>query len=204
MLPVRFLAAVVLWLSTAIACEAQVPAATDAPGSSLVKDIPQQTRDEFYAKRRDIRRQTAPRVLFVPGILGSKIAECRLDDSQCHDVWGTAAAIAQSDVDLRLRSDRHYRTDVVENLFFTDVYGGVIDHIRQQANSVGPDMPGDPLVSVFSYDWRQSNAFNAEKLRDRVCAIRAGAEKSPIVIIAHSMGGLMTKIWAARYAGCPR
>ncbi len=196
----RFLAAVVFWLSTAIACEAQAPSAPDVAGSSIVKDISQQTRDEFYAKRRDIRRQTAPRVLFVPGILGSKIAECRLDDTQCHDVWGTASAIAQSDIDLRLRADRHYRTDVVENLFFTDVYGGVIDHIRQQANSVGPDTPGDPLVSVFSYDWRRSNAYNAELLRDRICAIRAGAEKSPIVIIAHSMGGLMTKIWAARYA----
>ena len=66
--------------------------------------------------------------------------------------------------------------------------------------SLGSDILGDPMVNVFSYDWRQSNASNAMLLRDRICDIRAGAEKSPIVIIAHSMGELMTKIWAARYA----
>jgi pimeloyl-ACP methyl ester carboxylesterase len=201
MLPARFLTAFIVSLAAAAVCQAaDRPPQRDVPGSSIVKDIPEQTREDFYAKRRDIRRQTAPRVLFVPGILGSKIMECRSDGSQCRDVWGTTSSIAQRDIDLRVKPDRRYRTDVVETVLFNDVYGGIVDHIRRQAISVGSDTFGDPMVSVFSYDWRQSNASNAVLLHDRICEIRTGAEKSPVVIIAHSMGGLMTKIWAARYA----
>ncbi|WP_315758916.1 MULTISPECIES: lipase/acyltransferase domain-containing protein [unclassified Bradyrhizobium] len=203
MLPARFVIAVILTLAVASACRGQAAPEPEVPGSAIIKDIPQQTRDEFYAKRREIRRQTAPRVLFVPGILGSKIAECRADGSQCRDIWGTAGAITRSDVDLSLKADRRYQTDVVETLLFSDIYGGIVDHLRQKAGTIGPDTSGDPLVTVFSYDWRLSNASNATLLRDRICDIRVGAAKSPIVIIAHSMGGLMTKIWAARYAKQP-
>jgi pimeloyl-ACP methyl ester carboxylesterase len=203
MLLTRFAVAAILTLIAGSACHAQAAAEPEAPGSAIVKDIPQQTRDEFYARRRDIRRQTAPRVLFVPGILGSKIAECRVDGTQCRDIWGTTGAIARSDVDLTVKADRRYQTDVVETLLFSNIYGGVVDHLRQKASAIGADAAGDPLVSVFSYDWRLSNAFNATLLRDRICELRAGAAKSPIVIIAHSMGGLMTKIWAARYGKQP-
>jgi pimeloyl-ACP methyl ester carboxylesterase len=58
-------------------------------------------------------------------------------------------------------------------------------------------------VNVFHYDWRLSNAENATFLKDRVCLVRSRAESSPIVIVSHSMGGLMTKIWAARYGKEP-
>jgi len=64
----------------------------------------------------------------VPGILGSKIDECRADGSQCVNIWGTVGAIKRPDVDLTLRSNRVYRTDVVDSLFFKDIYGGVLEY----------------------------------------------------------------------------
>jgi pimeloyl-ACP methyl ester carboxylesterase len=172
----------------------------DPPGSSIMQGVTQSERDGFYFKRRTARRENAPRVIIVPGILGSKIDECQADGSQCHNIWGTIGAITRNDVDLSFKADRVYRTDVVESLLFNDVYGSIVDHIRNQASSVGLDIPSDPLVTVFSYDWRVSNADNAKRLRDRICGVRMNAPNSPIVVVAHSMGGLMTKIWAARYA----
>ena len=122
MLSARFFTTFIVSLAAAAICQAaDLPPQGDVPGSSIVKDIPEQTREDFYAKRRDIRRQAAPRVLFVPGILGSKIMECRTDGSQCRDVWGTVGSFVQRDIDLRVKPDRRYRTDVVETVLFNDV-----------------------------------------------------------------------------------
>jgi pimeloyl-ACP methyl ester carboxylesterase len=174
-----------------------------ATDTALVAAIPQSERDEFYAARRDAMRKNAPRIIVVPGILGSRIDECRSDDSQCTTIWGTVAATVRQNVDLSVRSDRVYRTDVVEDLFFKDVYGGALDYIRARANSIVSDGSDDPLLTVFHYDWRRSNSDNATLLKQRICDVRARAPNSPIFIVAHSMGGLMTKIWAARYSQAP-
>lgn len=58
-------------------------------------------------------------------------------------------------------------------------------------------------MTVFHYDWRESSSKNAKLLKERICDVRAHAATSPIVIIAHSMGGLVTKVWAARHAKEP-
>ena len=61
------------------------------------------------------------------------------------------------------------------------------------------------MLTVFHYDWRRSNTVSAAKLADRICDVRKAAPKSPIYILAHSMGGLIANIWAAKYATvqCP-
>jgi len=97
---------------------AQVVLKHDPPNDAMVAAIPQLTRDEFYSRRQAARREKTPRIVFVQGILGSKIDECRADGSQCTNIWGTIAALRRSDVDLSLRLDRVYRTDVVDSLFF--------------------------------------------------------------------------------------
>ena len=185
------------------ASHAQVIPTTKPPDPAIVSAIPTSARDGFYSELREARRKSAPRIVFVPGILGSKIDECRADGSQCTNIWGTLGAVTRSNIDLSLRSDRRYRTDVVDSMFFTDVYGRAIDYIRTKAEAVVPDSSDDALVTIFHYDWRQSNSENAKLLQKRVCDVRAHAAMSPIYIIAHSMGGLVTKVWAARYANEP-
>jgi pimeloyl-ACP methyl ester carboxylesterase len=86
---------------------------------------------------------------------------------------------------------------------FKDVYGEVLDYIRRKAALIAFDRADDALVTVFHYDWRLSNGENAQRLKERVCLVRSRAKSSPIVIIAHSMGGLITKVRAARYAKEP-
>jgi pimeloyl-ACP methyl ester carboxylesterase len=173
------------------------------PVDAKTLKISQSEQDEFYSERRAATRKNTPRIVFVPGILGSKIDECRADGSQCRNIWGTIDAVRRRDVDLSFRKDRVYHTDVVESLFFKDIYGGTLDYIRQKAESLVSDSVDDPLVKVFPYDWRVSNGENAKLLKERICVMRAQAGSSPIVIVAHSMGGLITKVWAARHAKEP-
>ncbi|KJC51100.1 hypothetical protein UP09_03415 [Bradyrhizobium sp. LTSP885] len=187
----------------ATASHAQIVVPSKAPDAAVLANIPQSAQNEFYSERRQARRKNAPRIVFVPGILGSKISECHADGSQCSDIWGTIGSVTRSGVDLSLRPDRTYRTDVVDSLFFKDIYGDTLDYIRAKADAIAVDSIDDALVTVFHYDWRVSNGDNAKALKDRICLVRAHAESSPIVIIAHSMGGLMTKIWAARHAKEP-
>jgi pimeloyl-ACP methyl ester carboxylesterase len=187
----------------ATASHAQVIPTNKLPDEAMVSAIPQSAREEFYSHRHEARRKSAPRIVFVPGILGSKIDECRADGSQCTNIWGTIGAVTRRNIDLSLRSDRVYRTDVVESLFFTNVYGRAIDYIRAKAEFVGTDSIDDALVTVFHYDWRRSNSDNARLLKKRICDVRANAAKSPIYIVAHSMGGLVAKVWAARHANEP-
>jgi hypothetical protein len=174
-----------------------------APDETTILAIPQETRDEFYEGQRAARRKHAPRILLVPGILGSRIDECQPDNSQCRTIWGTVAAIVSRNIDLSVKLDRRYRTDVVDRFLFKDVYGVVLDSIRDSANKMVPPSTDDPLLTVFHYDWRQSNADTAILLKERICELRARAPSSPFYILAHSMGGLLTKIWAKRYSQEP-
>lgn len=188
---------------SATASHGQVIPPIKPPDVGTVSSIPQSTRDQFYSERREARRVNAPRIVFVPGILGSKIDECRADGSQCRNIWGTTGAVTRSDIDLSLKPDRVYRTDVVESVFFKDIYGQAIDAVRAKAELVIPDSKDDALVTIFHYDWRRSNGENAKLLKERVCDVRTHAPMSPIIIVAHSMGGLLTKVWAARHAKEP-
>ena len=171
-----------------------------AVDSALVKSISPSTMDEFYSKYRAAKRRNAPRIILVPGVLGSKIEECRTDNSQCTTIWGTVGALLSKDVDLNQKSNRTYRTDVVESLFFKNIYGETLNHIRDRAELLNTDTREDPLVNVFHYDWRESNASNASRLGTRICDVRLKAPNSPIIIIAHSMGGMMTKVWSKRHS----
>jgi probable HAF family extracellular repeat protein len=58
-----------------------------------------------------------------------------------------------------------------------------------------------PTLFVFAYDWRLSNDENADKLKDYIACIRKFMEKDPeltpeerkVDILAHSMGGLLSR-----------
>jgi hypothetical protein len=45
-------------------------------------------RDAYYSAQRSRTREALPRVIFIPGILGSVIRECGADDTGCKDIWG--------------------------------------------------------------------------------------------------------------------
>jgi pimeloyl-ACP methyl ester carboxylesterase len=209
-MPIRFThflglhAALVLLFTTPGGAQTILPKPQVA--DELIKPVPQLTRDEYYEKLRDALRRNTPRIVFVPGVLGSKIDECRTDGSQCTTIWGTQGTLISLTGDgLSIKSDRMYRTDIVESVLFKNIYGDVLEHIRARAAELISDAREDPPLTVFHYDWRQSNWDNAVGLAKAICGVRAAAPDSPIIIIAHSMGGLMTKVWLKGHSdvACP-
>jgi len=54
-------------------------------------------------------------------------------------------------------------------------------------------------VYLFSYDWRNDNKISAQKLNDLVKQIRADETIEDVVIVAHSMGGLVASSYAAQF-----
>jgi len=54
-------------------------------------------------------------------------------------------------------------------------------------------------VYLFSYDWRNDNRVSAEKLKDLILQIRSDETIKDVVIVAHSMGGLVTSSYVSKY-----
>lgn len=175
------------------------PLAMPQPVLEALARLPEDVKKSYAEAIPELTRAAAPRIVFVPGILGSKIDECQAGGSQCKSIWGTVQSFA-SNVDLSLRADRRYRTDVVDSFLFSEVYGGLLDAIRREAVRLGPENPNDPILTVFHYDWRRSASDNALALSERVCAVTKAAPNAPLVIVSHSMGGLVSKVWAKRHA----
>jgi hypothetical protein len=77
---------------------------------------------KFYDDLYSSRYVTTPRVILVPGILGSQIQECEPDKTGCKTIWGTTEAL-EKNTDATIKDNKTYKTDVVEWILFTDVYG---------------------------------------------------------------------------------
>jgi len=150
-----------------------------------------------------------PPVIIVPGILGSRLA--RSDSGE--EVWpGSLWQLMFSDYDaLRLHIESRHPapeaglqqvTDITDQVAGRDFYGSIINILRVAAGYV-PGQPGQPARKgerryyVFAYDWRQDNQVSAVKLGELIEQIRAdyGNPELKVDIIAHSMGGLITRYY---------
>jgi pimeloyl-ACP methyl ester carboxylesterase len=86
------------------------------------------------------------------------------------------------------------REIVYFGLFTQEVYGPVITHLSRLGYREEHDL------FVFDYDWRRSVFHNAERLAAFV------REKVPdpsqrVDILAHSMGGLVSRVYATELGG---
>jgi len=70
---------------------------------------------------------------------------------------------------------------------------GNIDARRTTAGCDTTQRSNNPNLFVFAYDWRLGNAANAAKLKDYIGCIRKFYPGSPVDILAHSMGGLLSR-----------
>ncbi|HME07241.1 MAG TPA: hypothetical protein VKG25_09330 [Bryobacteraceae bacterium] len=129
-------------------------------------------------------------VVFVPGIMGSKL--CLGADV----VWpGSVSSLIleyKRMPDL-MRPDL-VATDILRN--FAGIYS-IYDPIIVDLDACGFEEHGKPqTLYVFPYDWRKSNYLAAAALADRLDEVRAGhAGDLKITLIAHSMGGLVSRCY---------
>ena len=161
--------------------------------SSPTKPLSQQGKTDHelrkhYEQRRKAEQLEA-RIVFVPGVLGSTIAECQdNDDSKCQTLWGTVEALRRSDIDLSIVDGKRYKTDVLERISFKQVYRDFLEFVEQLN-------PYRSNLDVFHYDWRFSNSYNSKRLAAFFCSIAAQHPNAPLHVVAHSMGGLIVRGW---------
>jgi pimeloyl-ACP methyl ester carboxylesterase len=145
----------------------------------------------------------APRrpLVFIPGLLGSRL--CRPNPDNPRDpivAWGTLAALPSLS-DLKLETDDEddirpcglVRDVVFFGLYTQEVYSPIIARLERLGYRENKDL------LIFDYDWRRSVFDNAQALaafvRDKV------GPDQPIDIVAHSMGGLIARIYAVELGG---
>ena len=103
-----------------------------------------------------------------------------------------------------------YARDIVRKLATGSIYQPMMEFLTGQAGYVeynvasmparrtqsGCDLTqriNQPTLFVFAYDWRKSNRENALLLKDYVDCIRAFYPETQVDILAHSMGGLLSR-----------
>jgi len=149
-----------------------------------------------------------PPVVIIHGAFGSK-----LSDDQGNEVWpgsiskllfGKYLDLAQKIIPGTLKPKSKYSPyAVVDEVSGIDFYGKIIETLRD-TGGYKQSSPGEPNPElekryyIFTYDWRQSIAENAVKLDEFIDKIRDDyvlpkGNKVPVDIVAHSMGGLLTR-----------
>jgi uncharacterized repeat protein (TIGR02543 family) len=131
-------------------------------------------------------------IIYVPGILGSDLR----DLNSYLNVWPVAPderieypkplGVQPWDEVQQIQSTRNYGT--LEHA--KDLIDGLCKAFPVKLGQTQPDRP----VYVFSYDWRYSNAFSANRLSTFVDTLIKDEVKK-VDIVAHSMGGLVASYY---------
>lgn len=141
--------------------------------------------------------------VLIPGITGSVL------EKDGKDVFGLTASAGlralfsggRSIQDLRLEPTLDERPDdgvvasrvapdahLIPGLWKIDGYGAVAKYLQSRLRAV----PGETFFE-FPYDWRLDNRVAAHDLRRQCDAWRAGRKDAKLVLVAHSMGGLVSR-----------
>lgn len=126
------------------------------------------------------------KVIFIPGILGSTLSR----DGEV--IWGEFGR----EVSMRFDADHLADATPLANASFAGIEQAVYGDFFASLSS---RMDVEPNFALFSYDWRASNVVSAAKLNEELC--RQDDIGEPVVLAAHSMGGLVLKHWLRLYFG---
>jgi len=167
-------------------------------------------------------------VVVLPGILGSTLARDGQEAwaPSAGVVWRAIRSFGASIQSLTLPADLgdDHPGDGVEPLaLMPDLhllpglwsanigYSRLLDWLTQRFTLVPPD-PKDPAKPAnllpFAYDWRLSNRYNARRLRavvepalERWRALAEANREARLILICHSMGGLVARWYVEREGG---
>lgn len=132
---------------------------------------------------------TAHVVCFLPGVMGS---ELRLGKKL---VWpGPVQSLVGSYKLMKeLLDPATEPTDIIRSFSVSTQYAAIIADLERCRFRLDDD---PPTLVLVPYDWRKDNALAAKRLADHLDAIFAAhASACRISIVAHSMGGLVSRYY---------
>ena len=153
-------------------------------------------------------RYSAPRlVVFIPGIAGSVLS---LNGVQ---LWPTIWPGHITTLNLRPPTFGIVASDIARAYKTTHIYDGLVNHFTgtggqgytefilggDPANmttgfqAAAQSMSVKPTFFPFPYDWRKSNSTQTATLHEYITNIRQFHGGAKVNIVAHSMGGLLTR-----------
>ena len=157
-------------------------------------------------------------LIFVPEILGSKLRDRKTQQVAWIDFssvplnplnWGawideTLKTLAYPNDDLE-PAGLLDEVVFVPPLFRQEQYGRMIAAPKRIGYRTGAASPGSgPPLYTFAYDWRQDNRVSAHQLAEAIerwAALHPGAQPW---IIAHSMGGMVSRWYIEKLGGKDR
>lgn len=137
-------------------------------------------------------------VVVVPGLLGSRLCRETADGEQ-QVVWGTVGSITQFPTlaydpgDTQTQPCGLIREISYLGVYKQEVYAGFIDRLKDEGYREGKDL------FLFDYDWRLSVFDNARILADYIDQNIAQGES--VDLVAHSMGGLISRAYILEQGG---
>jgi Lecithin:cholesterol acyltransferase/WD domain, G-beta repeat len=161
---------------------------------------------------------TADAIIVIPGFMGSELADAKsgntlwgLSDARWYvSAWTTGASIRAlklTDEERTGRTGRVLATRLLRTPAFAPVltgiepYTGLVSSLRRVCRH--PD-----AVLEFAYDWRLSVAHNARELAEaaeqhlrRWRHHRQGSAEARLVLVAHSLGGLIARYYTGVLGG---
>lgn len=153
------------------------------PGSPSEEDIPEADGGTKLAR---------PPVVIIPGLLGSELWAGK------DRVWPDVRRLVSRPESFSYRAPLQVgglvdEVVVVPSLFKMEQYSRLVRFLEK---SLGYKRGKDLLE--FPYDWRQDNRLSARQLADAIGGWRVS---SPVTIIAHSMGCLVSRYYVDRLGG---
>jgi len=141
-------------------------------------------------------------LIVLPGILGSNLGDGKCD----HLIWGDRYSLWRFE---ELRLDAYGRETVrnhrpcglittvhVVGPFKIDGYGNLLTVLNQIGYNENDNL------FIFPYDWRRGNLETARKLKEQLDSPQLAGRQ--VDIMAHSMGGIVARIYIQELGGAAR
>lgn len=119
-------------------------------------------------------------IIIIPGIMGSKLQykEFEIWPINPTILWKGANELQKKLKDLQ---DEEINSEgILENFFGINFYGELVKYSKQLGDE----------ITIFNYDWRKSNFCHIEELKQKI-----NLNADEVIIIAHSMGGIVAKLF---------
>ena len=126
-------------------------------------------------------------LVFVPGIMGSELRNQQTNER----VWPpTMTQIVRKSLRAEALLDEHLTPikPIAYIARFYPVYSSLLNDLARCGYSL--DGASGKRLIAFAYDWRRDNAVSAERLAEQLDLLASDDE---IVLLAHSMGGLICR-----------